>query len=142
VCAVRAVQVNFTDYKSGLFGEGPEVYTQFVLKSSLDGKTWMTIADLRSEKRDRPNAYVELPQPTRAQFIRYEHIHVGSPNLAISDIRVFGKGPGEAPPAPEKFMVRRDADARNAWITWQDAPGAVGYNVRWGVAPEKLYNVY
>jgi xylan 1,4-beta-xylosidase len=142
VCELRAVQVNFTDYKSGLFGEGPEVYTQFVLKSSVDGKSWMTIADLTHEKRDRPNAYIELAQPVRARFIRYEHVHVGSPNFAISDIRVFGKGMGEAPSTPKHFVVRRDADARDAWITWEEAPGAVGYNIRWGIAPDKLYSTY
>jgi hypothetical protein len=36
-CDVRAVQVNFTDYKAGLFGAGPEVYTQFRLLASPNG---------------------------------------------------------------------------------------------------------
>ncbi|MGZ8919551.1 MAG: family 43 glycosylhydrolase, partial [Limisphaerales bacterium] len=87
VCEVRAVQVNFTDYKSGLFASGPEVYTQFVLHHSEDGKNWKTMVDLRNEKRDRPNAYFELEEPVKARFVQYEHVYVASPNLAISDVR-------------------------------------------------------
>jgi xylan 1,4-beta-xylosidase len=142
ICDVRAVQVNFTDYKSGLFGSGPEVYTQFILRGSMDGNEWMTLADLRSEKRDRANAYIELNEAAKIRYVRYEHIHVGSPNLAISDIRVFGKGIGEAPKTPMGLDLRRDGDVRNAFIAWQDVPGAVGYNIRWGIAPDKLYSTY
>jgi hypothetical protein len=142
VCAVRAAQVNFTDYKSGLFGSGPEVYTQFILSGSVDGEKWTTLADLRNEKRDRPNAYLEFDKPAQIRFVRYEHVHVGAPNLAVSDIRIFGKGVGEAPGIPKGLQASRDADARNVRVVWQDVPGAIGYNVRWGIAPEKLYSAY
>jgi xylan 1,4-beta-xylosidase len=141
-CEVRAVQVNFTDYRSGLFGGGTNVYTQFRLHHSLDGKTWTTLADLTHERRDRPNAYFELATPVRARYVKYEHVHVGSPNLAISDIRVFGYGPGEAPATPRGLRMRRDADARNALITWEEVPGVVGYNILWGIQPDKLYQTY
>jgi hypothetical protein len=142
VCEVRAVQVNFTDYKSGLFASGPEVYTQFLLHHSEDGKNWKTMVDLRNEKRDRPNAYFELAEPIRARFIAYEHEYVASPNLAISDIRVFGNAGGVTPAVPQKLAVRRDADDRNAHVTWEEVPGATGYNILWGIAPEKLYSCY
>src|SRR6266404_3495599 len=39
-CEVRAVQVNFTDYKSGLYASDEKVYTQFKLHSSPDGTNW------------------------------------------------------------------------------------------------------
>jgi xylan 1,4-beta-xylosidase len=142
VCEVRALQVNFTDYKSDLYESGTNVYTQFRLHSSEDGKKWKLLADFSKEKRDRPNAYIELQDPRRARFVRYEHIHVGSPNLAISDLRVFGTAGGKAPETPEKVTVRRDSDPRNAFVSWRDVPGAVGYNIRWGIAPEKLYSTY
>lgn len=142
VCEVRAAQVNYTDYESGLFGEDPKIRTQFVLRGSVDGKSWTTLADLSGEKRDRPNAYLELKEPARIRFVRYEHIHVGSPHLAISDLRVFGKGAGEAPRAPEGLVARRDGDARNAHLMWRDVEGAVGYNLRWGIARDKLYSTH
>ena len=39
-------------------------------------------------------------------------------------------------------LPRRDRDARNAVITWKPVAGVVGYNVRWGIAPAKLYQTY
>ena len=42
----------------------------------------------------------------------------------------------------EKVTARRDTDPRNALVTWRPVPGAVGYNVRWGIAPTKLYQTY
>jgi xylan 1,4-beta-xylosidase len=143
VCDVQALQVNFTDYKSNIFdGFDPKIYTQFRMYSSEDGKQWQKIADLTNEKRDRPNAYLELDQPVKARFIKYEHVYVASPNLAISDIRVFGKKEGKAPAVPAKFTVKRDTDPRNAFVSWQKVSGAVGYNIRWGIDKNKLYETY
>jgi hypothetical protein len=139
---VKAVQVNFTDYQSGLFGTDSSVYTRFRISASTDGKTWQPIADLSREVNDRPNAYIELPRPARARYVRYEHLHVSAANLAISDIRIFGNGSGPAPTTPKGFAVKRDTDTRNAFARWQPVRGAVGYNVRWGLAKEKLYQTY
>ena len=139
---VKAIQVNYADYKSGLFGTDSTVVTRFKLLASLDGTRWRTVADLSRERRDRPNAYVELAAPMRARYVRYEHVHVGAANLAISDIRVFGNGIGRRPATPPGLLARRDRDERNATITWQAVPNAVGYNVRWGIAPAKLYQTY
>lgn len=140
---VRAVQVNYTDWKNTIFATDSTVYTQFRLHASLDGRTWTTIADLsQGERRDRANAYVELAQPVRARWIRYEHVYTAGPNLAISDLRVFGTADGGRPATPRGLAARRDTDTRNALITWEPVRGAVGYNVRWGIAPTKLYQTY
>ena len=139
---VTAVQVNYADYQSALFGNDSSVYTSFRLRASLDGKRWTTVAEVGRDHRDRPNAYVQLARPTRARFIRYEHVHVGAANLAISDIRVFGNGGGPPPPVPQRLTARRADDTRNALISWDAVPRAVGYNVRWGIAPTKLYQTY
>ena len=142
-CEVRAVQVNFSDYKSGIYASDASVYTQFKLHHSPDGTNWTVMADLTNEKRDRPNAYLELPKAVRTRFLKYEHVYVASPNLAISDIRVFGDGGGEAPRTPANLKVRRDANvARNASISWEEVPGAVGYNILWGIQDDKLYQTY
>jgi len=142
---VKAIQVNYSDYKSGLYGTDSTVYTAFRLRASLDGKVWTTVADLPREprnRRDRPNAYVQLPAPVRARYIRYEHVHVGAANLAIGDIRIFGNGRGALPATPSGLTANRDRDERNAFIDWQAVPGAVGYNLRWGISPAKLYQTY
>lgn len=139
---VRAVQVNYADYRSNRFASDSSVYTQFRIASSVDRTRWRVIGDLARERRDRPNASIELPAAVRARYIRYEHRHVGAANLAISDIRVFGKGGGAAPPTPGALSAVRDADARNARIGWSSVPGVVGYNVRWGIAADRLYQSY
>ena len=139
---IRAVQVNYADYKSGKFGSDSSVVTQFRLRVSDDGVRWRTVADLSHERRDRPNAYVELPGVAHARYVRWEHVHVGAANLAVSDIRVFGNGAGTRPATPAGVTARRDRDERNAFIAWTPVAGAVGYNVRWGIAPDKLYQTY
>jgi hypothetical protein len=139
---IRAIQVNYADYKAGLYGTDSTVVTRFRLRLSDDGRRWRTVADLSRETRDRPNAYLELATPVRARYVRYDHLHVGAANLAISDLRVFGSAGGPRPAAPVELAARRDTDPRDAHVTWQAVPGVVGYNVRWGIAPTKLYQTY
>jgi len=139
---VKAVQVNYTDYQSGIFASDTNVYTQFRLVHSPDGATWSKICDLSAARRDRPNAYIEFKTPVQTRFIKYEHTYAASPNLAISDLRVFGRGTGQIPETPQHFVARRDSDPRNAFLAWEKVPDVVGYNVLWGVQPEKLYQTY
>ncbi|MEJ7810891.1 MAG: family 43 glycosylhydrolase [Gemmatimonadaceae bacterium] len=139
---VKALQVNYADYRSDIFASDSAVYTQFRVSASSDGRTWRTIADLSREGRDRPNAYIELPTPVRARWVRYEHGYVAAPNLAVSDFRVFGNGASRPPATPAGLTARRDADPRNAAITWRPVRGAVGYNALWGIAADKLYQTY
>ena len=139
---VRALQVNYADYKSGLYGDTPEAYTQFRLLHSADGRNWSPLVDLGASRKDRPNAYLELPQPVRTRFIRYEHGHVGAANLAIADLRVFGDAGGPAPAPPPRLSARRLSDRRDALVEWSPVPGAVGYNVRWGLRPDRLHLSY
>jgi xylan 1,4-beta-xylosidase len=139
---VRAVQVNFTDYKSNLYGTDSVYPARFRVVGSRDGKSWTTLADLSHGTRDRPNAYIELPVAKQVRWVRYVHGRVSAPHLAISDIRVFGNGTGAAPATPDSVTVRRDSDERNAFLSWKPVPGAVGYNVRWGIAPDKIRQTY
>lgn len=135
---LRAVQVNFADYKSGRFADAPDIYTEFELQSSLDGNSWSPLARTEGPRRDRPNAYLELPAPVKARYVRYVHGHVGAANLAISDIRVFGSAGGRAPAMPAGVTAKRDSDERNAHVAWKPVKGAVGYNVLWGNRPDRL----
>jgi xylan 1,4-beta-xylosidase len=140
---VNAVQVDYFDYKQTVFDSDSTVYTTFQIQTSTDGKTWATAADLNREPRkDRACAYVELDQPTRARYVRYVHGYVAGPYLSINAFRVFGTGNGAAPTTPTKFVAKRQKDQRNADLSWEKTPGAIGYNVRWGIAPDKLYQTY
>jgi xylan 1,4-beta-xylosidase len=140
---VRAVQVNYVDYKNTIFNSDSTVYTQFKILTSLDGKRWTVAADLtRQPKRDRACAYVELPKALRARYVRYEHVYTAGPYVAINGVRVFGNGLGKVPATPVGLTATRQTDTRNADLRWQKVPGAVGYNIRWGIHPDKLYQTY
>ena len=139
---VRAAQVNFADYKSGRYADAPDVYTEFELQHSLDGRSWAQLARTEPPRRDRPNAYFELARPVRARFVRYVHGHVGAAHLAISDLRLFGNADGRAPAVPAGLQAVRHKDQRDATIRWAKVPGAVGYNIRWGIRPDRLTLTY
>jgi xylan 1,4-beta-xylosidase len=67
---------------------------------------------------------------------------VGAVHLAISDLRVFGDGGGVAPRAPAGVTAARSADPRMMTVEWRPVPGAVGYNVLWGIRPDRLNLCY
>lgn len=139
---VRAVQVNFADYQEGLFADGPEVYTKFALQGSFNGRVWTPLAATAPEHRDRTNAYFELPQAARIRYVRYVHEHIGGAHLAISDLRIFGNADGKVPHAPDLRSVFREPDQRNGQIRWKRQRDAIGYNVRWGIRPDRLTLCY
>ncbi len=142
LCDVKAVQVDYFDYKLAIFDSDSTVYTQFKILTSPDNKTWTVAADLtREPKRDRACAYVEFKQPQRARYVRYEHVYTAGQHLSINAFRVFGNATGKAPAVPT-MTAKRQKDQRNADLTWTKVPGAVGYNIRWGIAPDKLYQTY
>lgn len=137
---VRAIQINYTDYKSNIAGKPDTLYHQYLIESSSDGENWEILVDKRENKEDVPNDYVELKEPEQARYIRFTNYHVPTPNLAISGLRIFGKGPGEPPLAVEKFSVDRTDDPREAQLQWGRVEGAQGYHLYYGIAPDKLYN--
>ncbi|MEO6731838.1 MAG: family 43 glycosylhydrolase [Ferruginibacter sp.] len=137
---VYAIQVNYHDHKSGLYGKVPGLYHSYVIEGSTDGSNWITLVDRRQSFKDVPNDYVELGIPQTVRFIRYKNIHVPTPHLSIAGLRVFGTGQGTIPKAAKNFIVRRKTDRRDAMITWDKQPDVQGYNILWGIAPDKLYN--
>jgi xylan 1,4-beta-xylosidase len=141
---VRGVQVDYADYESGRYADAPDIYTEFRLQHSRDGRRWLPLAQVGDEhdRRDRANAWVPLPEPVRTRYVRYVHGHVGAAHLAISDLRVFGNADGAAPPSPSGLRVQRADDRRDATIRWRAVPGAVGYNVLWGLRADRLTLCY
>ena len=95
----------------------------------------------RSENfKDVPNDYVELAKPVEVRFVRYKNIHIPTPHLSISDLRVFGRGKGKVPKAVKGLQVTRKTDRREAVISWDTRLNCQGYNILWGIAPDKLYS--
>lgn len=119
-------------------------YNSYTVQISGDNKTFTTLIDKTNNTQDRKHDYVELPQPARARYVKINNVFTENGALfAIKDLRVFGN-PKEATFTEVKdlFVARDLDDPRNATITWQPLKNADGYVVRYGVAPEKLYNSY
>ena len=140
LCDVNALQINYHDYKSDMYGRYEGLRHRYTVETSADGEIWRTIADRSDSYKDTPNAYIELPEAVTARYVRYRNIDVPTPSLAISELRVFGLGHGKKPAAPKKLTVVRDSDRRDAVISWAPVKGAQGYNVLWGIEPDKLYS--
>lgn len=137
---VYALQVNFHDHESDMYGRIENLYHRYTIEGSLDGKDWFMLVDKSNGFMDVPNDYVQLGIPKQARYIRFNHIHVPTPHLAISGLRVFGKGKGAVPAQVKEMSIERQADRRDVNLEWEAVPGAQGYNIKWGIAPDKLYS--
>lgn len=143
ICTVNAVQINYADQNvdSTFSGKSSNVYHQYKLLYSTDGKKWMTLADKSQNKSDVPHDYIQLSSPVIARYIMMENIQMPTGYFAISGLRVFGKGAGSLPPAVKDFFVlRTEKDKRSAWIKWNPVDEAYAYNIFYGTSPDKLYN--
>lgn len=141
VSTVNAIQVNYADQDAEFLGKQLDIYHQYKLWSSIDGKKWQVLVDKSANKKDVPHDYIELQKPVQARFIRLENIHMPTGKFAISGLRVFGKGAGAAPEKVKEFIVlRTEKDKRSAMIKWSPVNNAYAYNIYYGTDPKKLYN--
>ena len=147
---IRAVQVNLAD--EGVAVEfPPESYgddrrtrhieleaqiSHYTLETSADGEHWTV---LETVARECSNGYYEVENGVTARFVRV----VGGAlpygqALRVAGLRVFGHGGGAKPAAANARAERLgDLDAR---VCWDAIPDAQGCNVRYGIAPDKLYH--
>jgi xylan 1,4-beta-xylosidase len=116
-----------------------EPATPFLVQVSNDRTDWTTLYDSRATGESRSHVFIELDKPTEYRYVRvtgYEQPYGG--RFAVSGLRVFGYGGGEAP-APVAATARRTGPM-NAQIHWNAVPGVHGYNLRYGTAADKLYS--
>lgn len=140
VSTVQAVQINYADQDVEFLGKQLDIYHQYILSYSLDGKRWKVLRDKSANKTDIPHDYIELKEPVRARFLKLENVHMSGGKFAVSGLRVFGKGPGKQPEKVEDLVVlRTEKDKRSAWLKWKPASDAYAYNIYSGTEPDKLY---
>ena len=146
---VRAIQVNMADealvvdFPADSYGDDrktrhietrPQI-SHYTVETSLDGKAWTLREDVALECS---NGYYEYVDGIRARYIRVTggELPYGQ-TLRISGLRVFGNGEGDRPAQADAKAVR--VDALDGKISWQHIENAQGCNVRYGIAPDKLY---
>ena len=141
VSTVKAIQINYADQDATLMGKQTNVFHQYKLYYSIDGKKWTLLIDKSKNLTDVPHDYIELPQPVEARFIKLENLHLPTGKFAISGLRVFGSGHGSKPDPVRNFIVlRTEKDKRSAWLKWTPVDNAYACNIYMGTAPDKLYN--
>ncbi len=140
--SVRALQLNFYDYKTVQHNRASDLYYQYRVLASDNGNDWTLVVDKSDNDRDVPHDYIELKAPLRTRYLRVQNLHMPSGgHFCLSDLRVFGEGNGDKPAAVKTLKVTRDrADKRNAMLAWTPVKGAYGYNIYYGTAPGKTYN--
>jgi hypothetical protein len=140
ISTVHAVQINYADQGAEFLGKQLNIFHQYKLYYSLDGKKWNILVDKSQNKTDVPHEYVKLSTPVQARFIKLENIHMPTGQFAISGLRVFGNGNEAKPVMPEGFVVlRTEKDKRSAFIKWKPQDDAFAYNIYYGTHPDKLY---
>ncbi|MDN3673669.1 discoidin domain-containing protein [Flavobacterium branchiarum] len=138
---INALQINYADHKATQYNKAMDIYYQYKIFMSDDAVNWTLVVDKSQNDKDAPHDYVELTKPIKARYIKMENIHNASGLFAVSDFRVFGNGLLEKPKPVAAFKVDRSSkDSRNAMIRWKKQPDAIGYNIYYGITPDKLYN--
>ncbi|MFW0736170.1 family 43 glycosylhydrolase [Flavobacterium sp. T12S277] len=138
---IQALQINYADHKATQFNKAMDIYYQYKIFMSDDAVNWKLVIDKSKNAKDVPHDYVELTKEIKARYIKMVNIHNASGLFAISDFRVFGNGLAEKPQPVTDFKVARNtADSRNAMISWKKQSNAIGYNIYYGISPDKLYN--
>jgi hypothetical protein len=141
VCTVNAIQINYADQDAAFLGKQTDIYHQYVIYASDDGKKWTTLVDKSRNRTDVPHDYIELSHPVRTRYLKLENRHMPTGKFAISGFRVFGNGEGKKPePVKDLIVLRTEKDKRSAWIKWRPAEDAYAYNLYYGTEPDKLYN--
>ncbi len=139
VDTVYGVQINYADQDAPFIGKQLNIYTQYRVDYSLDGRSWRTLIDKSYNKTDVPHDYVELARPVTARYLKLTNVHLSGGKFAISGFRVFGKGNRPLPDSVQYFTVlRTKEDKRSAWIRWKPVDDAYAYNIYFGVSPDKL----
>lgn len=153
---IHAIQLNFADVKvpakkyprKETGGEitqkrhidvESKLYTRYVLESSLDGKNWSVVVDKSKVETNLCHDTIILEEGILARYLKITGVEMPYQQpMAISGFRVFGQGKGKLPEKAKAVAQR--VDTMDARITWGKVPHALGYNVRFGIAPDKLYS--
>ena len=156
VMDVRAVQINFAD--EGIDAQIPENaerlvaheiryidlekrVTRWKLEGSADGAEWFMIADKRHVDSNLSNDFIMLEGGVKTRYLKLTVAELPFEQpVAVSGLRVFGRGNGAAPEAPKNVKAERVGDL-NMLVSWEE-DGATGHNILWGHAPDKLYHSY
>jgi xylan 1,4-beta-xylosidase len=140
---INAVQINFADEGSTALGRIEDGY-RYAVAVSKDNRKWRTIIDRQTDGRDSPQDYEPLPKAVKGRYVRITNFHTPAGALfSISGFRIFGKGKGKGPASVRGIRAVRDPnEPRHARVEWDPSDRAGFYIVRFGIAPDRLFESY
>jgi len=142
-CTVNAVQINYAENDTKLFGRNDDIYYQYLLEFSNDNKTWKFLTDKTQNKTDVSHDYLELEIPVTARYLKLTNYRVPGGTFSLAGLRVFGNGGGRLPGKLNDLKIERlNSDRCIVNLNWKKVPGATGYNVRFGTRKDKMYQNY
>ncbi len=153
---IRAVQINFMD--EGIEADFPADndaqityekryidralhYTRWTLEGSTDNENWTVISDKSDVQTDLSNDFLLWQAGISYRYLKLtvKEMPFGQP-ACISGIRVFGKSEGDLPDKTENVVTERRGEL-DLSVSW-NPDSAVGHNILWGYAADKLYHSY
>ena len=142
-CTLNAIQINFAENNTKILGRDPKIYYRYLLEYSDDNKSWKPLADKRLNNADVPHDYIQLSTPAKGRYIRLTNYYIPDGTFSLADLRIFGRSQGNLPATVENFSITRNQnDKREVKLKWSKKPEDVGYNIRYGSQPDKLYHTW
>lgn len=156
---VFAIQINFADVNVPILhmpkeecadiqtskryiDSGRNLHTRYLLEGSLDDNNWFVLEDKKETDDNFSNDYFFYKEGIKVRYLRITVKELPyNENFALSGFRVFGKTKGEVP-NKVKEAKSEHLDDRTVKLEWPKEEGALGYNVRYGIAKDKLYSSY
>jgi xylan 1,4-beta-xylosidase len=144
VSRINALQLNFADEGAQVHGKLLNDAYQYFVEASRDGLHWDRIIDRSDNHQDAPHDYIQLEHPVRERYVRLVNVHCPAQAcFSVSGFRIFGNGLGSPPGAVKDVVaLRNQNDARHATVSWQPGKRAEFYIVRFGLAPDRLFDNY
>jgi hypothetical protein len=143
LCDVYAIQVNFAEHQTVVFGRQPGLAHRFTIEHSADGNQWNMLIDRSENQTDHSHPYFQLPEKKTTRYLKITNHGVPGGHFALSGFRVFGNGNGDLPGEVTGFTARRDVtDGRKVHLTWNKVANATGYNISFGTQKGRRYLDY
>lgn len=140
---VYAIQINFAEHLTNIFGREKGHRHRYTIESSSDGNNWKMLIDQSQNTTDNTHVYTQLPEKISCRYLKLTNIEVPDGNFALSGFRVFGLGDGEKPGVVNQVEAKRNpADKRSVTLSWNKSKGANGYVISYGPDIQKLYLNY
>ena len=89
---VKAVQINFAEHNTQLFGRDDISAQQYLLEFSTDNKNWKKLIDETQNTEDLTHQYHVMKKPVKARYLKVTNYRVPDGTFAISGFQGFWIG--------------------------------------------------